>query len=293
VMATLDIQARDAASVFVHVPGHLKEVYVQPGQRVRQGQVLAELESPELEKKIEELSAECQRNEAALKNRTREYTLTRDPQIALSIPQAEESLKSARKRLADANEEFARLKLVASADGTVLPPPATNPPSDPDGPLPSWSGTPFLPLNKGSYLREGTLFCQVGDPTQMEAVLVVDEADQPLVEKDQKATLKLDAFPYETIEGTITKVSTERMKMSPRRLSAKSGGELATKTNPVTGAEQPMSTSYQASVDVPDPDQIYRLGLRGRGKIHMDPDHWQTLGQRFWRFLTRTFHFRM
>ena len=185
------------------------------------------------------------------------------------------------------------MKLTAPADGTVLPPPAMNPPSDPEGPLPTWSGTPFLAMNIGTYLKESTLFCQVGDPAKMEAVLVVDEADQPFVEVGQKATLKLDAFPYETIEGEITKISSEKMKMSPRRLSAKSGGELATKTNPVTGAEQPMTTSYQASVPVPDPEGVLRLGLRGRGKIHMDTNHWLTLGQRFWRFLTRTFHFRM
>jgi putative peptide zinc metalloprotease protein len=292
VMATLDIQARDAASVFVHVPGHLKAVYVQPGDRVEEGQILAELESPDLDRRIKELTADYQRTEMDLKSRRWEQ-VRRDAQAGERVRQLEELRDNYRDRLEKAKEEMAQLKLKAPAAGTVLPPPVTTPPSDPEGPLPSWSGTPFLPVNKGCYLKEGTLFCQVGDPTKMEAVLVVDEADQPLVEVGQHVTLKLDAFPAETIEDEITKVSTEKMKMSPRRLSAKSGGELATKTNPVTGAEQPMSTSYQASVPVSDPDQVLRLGLRGRGKIEMDSDHWQTLGQRFWRFLTRTFHFRM
>jgi hypothetical protein len=147
---------------------------------------------------------------------------------------------------------------------------------------------------RGAIHLEGTLFCQVGDPKQMEAILVIDEADRPFVALDQKVTIKFNAFPLETIEGQIARISPEQLKVSPRRLSAKAGGELATKVNPATGLEQPLTTSYQASVPLPpDIGQILSLGLPGRAKIHMDRDHWQTLGQRSWRFLARTFRFRM
>ena len=82
--------------------------------------------------------------------------------------------------------------------------------------------------------------------------------------------------------------------MSPRRLSAKSGGELATKTNPATGVEQPLSTSYQASVPIPTtPTRSSASGSAAGPRSTWTATTGRPLGQRFWRFLTRTFHFRM
>ena len=277
VIASLEIQARDAQPVYVVVPGELAEVYVQPGNRVTEGQPLAQLTSFELDKRIKEMEAEKERYEIELADLLRQQI--RDPQVASSIAPVEESLRSQRLRLLEAKEEQKRLRLKAPEAGTVLPPPALYPPTDPEGPLPTWSGTPFVPKNLGCYLKEGTLFCQVGDPTKREAVLVINEADRPFVEVGQEVAIKLDALPHEIIEGTIERISPEQMKVSPRGLSGKSGGELATKTNPATGVEQPLETSYQASVSIDDDDQILRLGLRGRAKIHMDSSHWQTLGQ--------------
>jgi putative peptide zinc metalloprotease protein len=291
VIASLEIKARDAQPVCVLVPGELAEVYVQPGDRVTKDQPLAQLTSFELDKRIKEMEAEKERYEVELADLLRQQI--REPQVASSIAPVEESLKAQKGRLDDAKDEQKQLRLKAPEAGTVLPPPALYPPSDPDGPLPTWSGTPFVPKNLGCYLKQGTLFCQVGDPTKREAVLVINEADRPFVEVGQEVAIKLDALPHEIIEGTIERISPEQMKVSPRGLSGKSGGELATKTNPATGVEQPLETSYQASVSIDDDDQILRLGLRGRAKIHMDSSHWQTLGQRFWRFLARTFHFRM
>jgi len=36
-----------------------------------------------------------------------------------------------------------------------------------------------------------------------------------------------------------------------------------------------------------------RLGLRGQAKVAMDYQGWQTLGGRVWRYITRTFHFKL
>jgi hypothetical protein len=39
-----------------------------------------------------------------------------------------------------------------------------------------------------------------------------------------------------------------------------------------------------------DPEGVIRPGMRGRAKIHAG---YQTLGQRFWRYVTRTFNFKL
>ncbi|MGQ9575611.1 MAG: HlyD family efflux transporter periplasmic adaptor subunit [Thermoguttaceae bacterium] len=291
VVATLEIQARDADPVYVDVPGRLAELLVNAGDRVTAGQTLARLHSRDLEKQIVELCAERDRLEAQWKNLIRRQL--QDNQAGTLVPQIEEALQSVRLQLEQKQDEQARLTLVAKVPGTVLPPPGLHPPEDPDGPLPGWSGTPLLDRNVGAYLEGGTLFCQVGDPGRMEAVLVIDEADRPFVAEGQHVEIKLDAYPFETLEGQISKISPEQLRISPRRLSPKAGGELPTRLDPKTGVERPLSTSYQASVPLDDPDGILRLGLRGRAKVHMDRSRWQTIGQRFWRFLSRTFRFRM
>ncbi len=80
------------------------------------------------------------------------------------------------------------------------------------------------------------------------------------------------------------------MKVTPQRLSSKTGGELATKTDPNSGVERPQSTSYQARAPLDNPDDLVRLGFRGRGKIHAD---WLPLATRLWRLLMHTFNFKL
>jgi hypothetical protein len=51
-----------------------------------------------------------------------------------------------------------------------------------------------------------------------------------------------------------------------------------------------MNTSYQASAPIDDEDGLLYLGLRGKAKIYT---HWQTIATRSWRWLTRTFNFKL
>jgi hypothetical protein len=124
----------------------------------------------------------------------------------------------------------------------------------------------------------------------MEAILVVDQADNELVREGQKVDIKLQELPLETLHGAINEIANIDLKVTPQRLSVKSGGDLATVTDKATGAEHPANVSYQARVPVDDSQRQLLIGLRGQAKIHAQ---WQSLGQRFWRFITHTFNFRM
>ena len=196
-----------------------------------------------------------------------------------------------------------RLRLTAPVAGTVLPPPWTaERPEDPEGGLSSWSGTPLEPENRGAHLDDTVLFCQIGDPKKLEAIVVVDQGDIQFVHGDardangetvpqsgSRVDIKLDELPGETLHGNISEVSPSDLKVSSRRLSNKGGGTLATKTD-ASGAERPLSTSYQARVSIDDPDGLLRLGLRGQARIHSDGG--QTLWQRAW-LLTQAFSFKL
>jgi hypothetical protein len=105
--------------------------------------------------------------------------------------------------------------------------------------------------------------------------------------------MKFDQLPHDILIGTIEEISKQNLKVSSKRLSSKAGGELATKTDPNSGAERPASASYQARVRLDDPDGMLRLGLRGQAKVFMSFKGWQTIGGRLWRTITRTFNFQL
>ncbi len=124
----------------------------------------------------------------------------------------------------------------------------------------------------------------------MEAVLIIDQSDIEFVKEGDPVEIKLDEFPGDIFPGetTIDTIAHESLKASPRSMSTKAGGEVATITD-AGGQERPQSTSYQARVFLQDTKGELRISLRGRAKIHT---RWQTLGQRLWRFASRTFHFQ-
>jgi len=154
----------------------------------------------------------------------------------------------------------------------------------------TWSGTPLQPENIGAYPEAGAVFCQVGDPKRLEAVLIVDQADRNLVHEGLPVDIKPEGFPHRTLYTEIKEIAESELKVSPQRLSVKSGGELATKTDPNTGAEKPMSTSYQARSSIDDADGLYQLGLRGQARVHTA---WISPGTRLWRLLSHTFNFKL
>lgn len=188
------------------------------------------------------------------------------------------------------NRDKRRLRLTAPVAGTVLPPTITTRHEDGEETLPAWSGTPLDRENLGATLEERERFCQIGDPKRLEAVMVVDQADRNLIREGQAVDLQLEGFPSTTLHSQIAEIAESELKVSPQRLSSKSGGELATKTDPQTGAEKPMSTSYQARTPIDDPEELYRLGTRGQARIYTD---WLPLGTRLWRLVSHTFNFKL
>jgi putative peptide zinc metalloprotease protein len=294
VMATLEVQPRGADPVYVNVPegGWLSKVYVKEGDRVYKGKELAQLENKDLDLEIERLVGKEKGYAVQRENLLR----STDPRAAGEIPQIDESLKTIQRQIATKRQDRERLTLVARRDGTVLSPPMTprSPHDDPEfGQLPGWWGTPLEARNvgpQGAWLKEGVLFCQVGDPRQLEAVLIIDQGDIEFVREDQKVDIKLDELPHDTLHGEVKKISMSDLKITPQRLTAKAGGDLPSKADPGTGVERPQSTSYQAQVPLDDADGLLRLGLRGRAKIHTD---YMSLGGRLWRVVTHTFNFKL
>ena len=291
VMCPVEIQARDAESVYVDVTGggKLQEILVEPGQQVTKGTKLARLTNVDLDLEIARLTGQRDQRKAEL-NAAHRMRLQGDRLAGSEIPQIEEALKTVQEQLEGREEDRKRLTLKAPIDGTVLPPPTTAGREGPEGQLRFWSGTPLQDENTGAHLTESVLFCQIGDPRRLEAILIVDQVDRNLVMVDQEVEIKLDELPHDVLPGKITEMSKQTMDVASQQQTAKTGGELATETDPATGAERPQSASYQARVPLVDNDGELLLGLRGRAKVHT---RWLPLGTRIWRFVNHTFSFKM
>ena len=286
VICTLEIQPHEAAQVYVSTAGRLEQLHVRQGQKVEEGTPLAQLGNRDLELQVVRLEGLRDEYQAELKSLRRERF--RDDQASRDIPRIQETLASVEEQLAQKKRDWQRLRLVAPQAGTVMPPPLRADTANEDT-LPTWTGTPLQEKNLGALLDEGELFCQIGDPRSMEALLVVNQEEIEFVQPGQAVEIKLDQLPEETFHSTIVEIANLNLQISPRHLSAKAGGALATRTDRA-GRERPRTASYQARALLADEEGILRIGLRGRAKIHTPA---QSLGKRIWRFLNRTFSFRL
>lgn len=285
VFTTLVVEPRDAARVWIDVPGTLERVEVAPGDQVTAGQSLAELADPLLKFQIVEWTGKRDRQKTVLEGYRRRED---DPKIAVQIPSAEQALQEIQEQLDERLRDYKRLRLSAPTSGTILPPPA-RPADTVAGQAARWTGTPLDKTNIGAYLEAGTMFCLVGDPTQLQAALVIDQRDIDFVRPGLEVAIKLDELPGETLTGHIAEVAEVDLDVAPRELASRSGGELETRTDRA-GRDRPMSVSYQARVAIDDPARRILPGFRGRAKIQAGSI---TLGAWFWRYLSETFHFKL
>lgn len=287
VMCTFELQPRDPAPVYVDVPGTLASLHVQPGQSVSPGTKLAELVNPDVKLEIAHLSGERDRLQNQLESVERQKF--RDKAASSQVEELRKALAAAEEQLTQKQQEFDHLVLSAPAGGVVLPPPEIPATHDADARLPAWSGTPLERRNLGCFLTPSVLFCQIGDPGKMQANLVIDQSEIEFIRESQSVDLKLDQLPHDTFRSQIAEIARLDLKFSPRALSNKAGGELATRTDS-SGRERPQSISYEAHVPLDDVAGVMRIGLRGRAKVYTA---WQTVGSRVCRYLSQTFHFRL
>jgi putative peptide zinc metalloprotease protein len=295
VNCTFEVGPRDAASVYVDVPGQLEELMVSEGEPVSEGQPLVQLDNPELEMRVARTEGQLRATRATLDSKIRERHA--NPQAGGEIRYLEEMEQTTEQQWREQERELARLSIAAPVAGVVIPAPPRQR-REQEGMLPSWSGSPLDAKNIGATFAESDLICRVGDPNDLEALLVVDQADIDLVDEatrdgqEPEVELQLDAYAGRTLVSRVVEVARVEMKVAPDALSARAGGQLDTKTD-ASGRQRTISTSYQARVPLKDQGPLEGLictGMRGRAKISTE---WQSLGQRLHRYLARTFHFEL
>ncbi len=277
------LEPRDAKRVYVSLDGRLSES-VKEGETVSAGQTLAQLTNLELLFAIEKLTG--QRNQQELEIANLNHRRVSDSGVEVLIPTARKRLQDINERLRNRLHDRDRLMLTAPVAGTVIPPHHMTRRPPPNA-LNHWSGTPLDDDNQGSYLETGTLFCLIGDPDRLEAHLIIDQSDIEFVGQDQRVEIMLDQSPGTVLWGTIIEIAELDLEETPKELLAHD--DIATEVDD-NGVTRPVNTTYQARVSLDDHEQHLLIGAPGRAKIHVAP---QTLAQRLYRYLSRTFRFEL
>lgn len=295
IVGPLELQLRDAEQVYVEVPGRIVAVPCAYGAQVDAGRPLVQLANHDVDLEIERLDSKCVR--LAIDIQALKTEAFSNPAAAGSLAQSEKLQTSLKDQLDRKRTERAKLTPRASRSGTLYPPSvvpaAERSTSGNDADLATWTGRPLDPMNVGATLEVGTPLGAIGDPKSWQAMIVVDQEDVEFVRSAKpgeavEVEILLDALPEKRLHGTVAEIAIGALRDSPRRLSNKAGGEVATKSE--GGSEAPVSTSYLVRVDLTDADGLFRQGWRGTAKIRAP---WIPLGTRLWRSLSRTFHFEL
>lgn len=278
VSGTLVLAPAKPRSVYAEVPGRLVDLKVRDGEMVRgpkrdaqgriieEGQLLATLSSPE---KLRE-RVQLQENQAINVVKAEVYsrsTSAADHDLQnLHLEQAQ-AIEPA---IARVQQQIGALNLYAPCDGRAY-------------------GVPQRETI-GQFFKPDTAFCEVADPTKLEAHILLDQGDIDLIREDQRAWIKIYGDSERTIRSHVDTVAKRNRDEVPPELSHMAGGEIAAKPDQKTGQVKPVSTIYEVIIPVDNRDFHLQPGLRGFAKID---GGYSTLGWWLWRLITKTFHFTL
>jgi membrane fusion protein (multidrug efflux system) len=188
------ILPHQSATLYAKVPGYLKAIAVDKGDFVKQGQLLAEIEVPELQADEAEFKAEAnvargnyERMAAAGKNAP-----------DLVVPQTVDDLRGkaeiaeAKLQRTHALIEFS--KLVAPFSGVI-----TARFVDPGA---------FIPAATAGSTPQSAALLTLMDLRRLRIQVYVPEMDVPFIRTGLPVTITLDEFPGRTFQGTVSRFAT-------------------------------------------------------------------------------------
>ena len=197
------------------IEGVIGKVLVHEGEHVVRGQVLAEMEAWDQRSALAEAqsrydSAMLQMNRALASN---DGTDAGTRRVQADYWKAE---------VDRASQFLEKVQLRSPIDGVVA--------------------TPRVESFAGRKLQRGDSFAEVVDTSQAIVDVAIDDTDAGLLERGQKAVLKLNSYPTRTFRGDVLIVSPVRHSSTKHLF-------------------------FYARVGVPNADGAIRTGMEGRGKV--------------------------
>jgi membrane fusion protein, multidrug efflux system len=187
------------ATLYAKVSGYLKHIDVDKGDWVKQGQVLAEIEVPELEQKLRRARARLQ-VERVTYDRLK-GVLETDPRLVArqDVDVAEGKFEQAKAEADELEALVGYTKIVAPFSGVI-----TARYVDP-GALIQASGRSG---SAGGGGKQGVPIVDMADVNRLRVYVYVPEEEVAEVRRDMPATLALHEFPGRTFTGKVARFAT-------------------------------------------------------------------------------------
>lgn len=221
-----NVQAIAEAPILARSDGYVKKRYADIGDRVRKGQVLAEIEAPELDQQVTQGAANLQQTEAALEQANANYqqgkaneqlakvTATRWQHLAskgavslqendqyqaqyqaqvANLTALEKAVAAARSNIAAMQANLARLKELQSYEKVTAP----------------FSGIITVRnIDAGALISaNSTLLFRIAQTDRLRVYVNVPQANVAAVRTGQQASLDFSEIPGREFAGTVTRTA--------------------------------------------------------------------------------------
>jgi putative peptide zinc metalloprotease protein len=244
IQGTLVLKLAHPKEIYTEVEGRLDELNVKDGDWVPKGTVLAKLSNLDKEKDL----IQRQQEQTTNFHKALWYGQSFDPENRAQCKLHEEFAQKLEPVIAKMVEQLGKLTLIADRDGQVV-------------------GSPHKET-VGQWLKPGSKpFCELGDPHQLEAHLIIEQSDIHLIRPGRTAWIKIYGRAEETYKNKVSEITKRTREEVPTELSNLAGGEVASKADPKTGTAKPITAVYEVIIPVDNPDLMLSPGLRGAAKI--------------------------
>lgn len=274
--ALVQLRPEAGEKVFSILSGTLEQLHVRDGQRVAQGDIVAELRNRELEGLAQEARSQHAIRLVQLRALRQQAAEVKEPaersRLEIAIAQADGERKLFAQQLAGHEKNLERLILRAPRAGVVM-------------------GLPRRDEIGKLWEKElGQPFCTIGNPGRLRVIVPVAPADYRLIKEDighLSATLRVQGWAGKTWHGRLASLPESEAQEVPFGLTTRAGGPLAVKPGTRPGVLVPQNQQYLVAIDFVDAehDAIWP-GTLGQVKIHC---RWRSCAWWLWRTISLTF----
>ncbi len=188
-----EIKAYQQATLYAKVAGYLKTITVDKGDRVKEGDLIADIEVPEMLADLARYKAEVKVAELDYKRLSESQKKLPDLVVPQTVDNAKGKLDVAQASLERTETLLGFAKITAPFSGIV-----TKRMVDPGA---------FIPAATSGSAAQNAAIVTVTDFNRVRVQVAVPELETSLVAADQPVKLTVDGLPGRTFDGKVTRFS--------------------------------------------------------------------------------------
>ena len=282
------ITASQSRPVFVSAAGSVEFVNLAPGTSVKEGDVLARLNNPELQFELLKLQGKVEQQKKRIDLLTQRQVT--DLAAAAELPSALASLLDFQAQQRNKQTELERLTLKAPQSGLLIPPEIVPSPQSKE-PEFQRVGQPFEASNEGAWLEPGTMLCRVAETVEedatalkYDALVYFEQSEAVLLAPGMSVCFTTSQTAGQMIVGEVVKIAAQPIETVPPILLRLNLIPFEANQN---GKLRPASPIHEVRVRI-NGNTRFALGQTGQAVVHLESE---TILASTLRLLRQTFTF--